>query len=280
MKIVLKGALRAGFIVLAAAVISALLVRYSPGAMVDERELSQKFSENSLAEIRAEQASRQDIGGNFAHYLKGLTKGDLGYSASNGAPVAWLIRDRAPETLREIGVGLALAWIVGFGFAIPGVRMNRAFIYSTAAAVAAGLLLSLPAPLVAYLSIATGAPVGIVMAIVIAPQVFRYSRNFLRQAYRAMDIETARANGIPETRIFVAHVLPASVPQFVTLAAISITMAIGAAIPIETICDTPGLGRLAWQAATARDLPLLVNLTMLIAVVTAVVMSLAEEFSE
>jgi peptide/nickel transport system permease protein len=53
-------------------------------------------------------------------------------------------------------------------------------------------------------------------------------------------------------------------------------MAIGAAIPIETICDVPGLGRLAWQAATARDLPLLVNLTMLVALITIAAAALAE----
>ena len=53
-------------------------------------------------------------------------------------------------------------------------------------------------------------------------------------------------------------------------------MAIGAAIPIETICDVPGLGRLAWQAATSRDLPLLVNLTMLVALITIAATSLAE----
>ena len=45
-------------------------------------------------------------------------------------------------------------------------------------------------------------------------------------------------------------------------------MAVGAIIPIEAICDAAGLGRLAWQAATARDLPLLLNLTVLIALAT------------
>ena len=53
-------------------------------------------------------------------------------------------------------------------------------------------------------------------------------------------------------------------------------MAIGAAIPIEAICDTPGLGRLAWNAAMARDLPLLVNLTMVIAVVTTTATAVSE----
>jgi ABC-type dipeptide/oligopeptide/nickel transport system permease component len=39
------------------------------------------------------------------------------------------------------------------------------------------------------------------------------------------------------------------------------------------------LGRLAWNAAMARDLPLLVNLTMLVAVATTVTMAISEKVS-
>ena len=53
-------------------------------------------------------------------------------------------------------------------------------------------------------------------------------------------------------------------------------MAIGAAIPVEAICDVPGLGRLAWNAAMARDLPLLVNLTMIVAVATSITTAVSE----
>ena len=52
------------------------------------------------------------------------------------------------------------------------------------------------------------------------------------------------------------------------LAGVSGIMAFGAAIPVETLCDLPGLGQLAWKAATARDLPLLVVLTLLITLLT------------
>jgi peptide/nickel transport system permease protein len=45
-------------------------------------------------------------------------------------------------------------------------------------------------------------------------------------------------------------------------------MAFGAAVAVEAICDQPGLGQLAWKAAMARDLPVLVVLTALVAVLT------------
>jgi ABC-type dipeptide/oligopeptide/nickel transport system permease component len=63
------------------------------------------------------------------------------------------------------------------------------------------------------------------------------------------------------------------------LVAASVSMAVGAIIPIEAICDAAGLGRLAWQAAMARDLPLLLNLTMLIAVATTTAMAISESMT-
>jgi peptide/nickel transport system permease protein len=45
-------------------------------------------------------------------------------------------------------------------------------------------------------------------------------------------------------------------------------MAFGAAIPIEALCDSPGIGQLAWQAALNRDLPLIVNLTFILTLIT------------
>jgi peptide/nickel transport system permease protein len=112
--------------------------------------------------------------------------------------------------------------------------------------------------------------------IVLTPRIFRFARNLVAQAYTGLHIEMARARGIGESRILFSHVLPAISPQLLALAAASVSMAIGAAIPIEAICDAPGLGRLAWNAAMARDLPLLVNLTMVIAVVTTTATAVSE----
>jgi peptide/nickel transport system permease protein len=52
------------------------------------------------------------------------------------------------------------------------------------------------------------------------------------------------------------------------LAGVSVSMAFGAAVAVEVVCDLPGIGQLAWKAALARDLPLLVTLTMLVTLAT------------
>jgi peptide/nickel transport system permease protein len=270
---------RMAILVLAAGIASALLVRFSPGALIDERELDQRLSPESLASLRAETAANRSLGTVLIRYLRGLAKGNLGYSQSNNAPIAELIADRAPVTLREIGVGLLGAWLLGLAFAIPAGRFRQAWAYDAAASTAAGLLLTFPAALLAYLCLAAGAKSGIVLVLVLAPRIFRFSRNLLVQAYGATHVQMARVRGIPELRILTAHVLPSTAPQLLALAGASASMAIGAAIPVEAICDVPGLGRLAWQAAMARDLPLLVNLSMLIALATTAAIAVARKYN-
>jgi len=57
-------------------------------------------------------------------------------------------------------------------------------------------------------------------------------------------------------------------PELLALAGVSISMAVGASIPVEALCDSPGVGQLIWQAAQARDLPVLINVTLLITALT------------
>ncbi|MGH9665465.1 MAG: ABC transporter permease subunit [Bryobacteraceae bacterium] len=276
MKGVLQQLGRMTVLVLTAGLASALLLRYAPGSLVDEREMDQRLSENSLAALRAERAARENVGANFVRYLRGLPHGDLGYSESRNAPIAELIADGAPQTLRELAVGLAGGWLLGLGLAIPAGRFRQARAYDAASVLMAGLLLSLPAALLAYLCFVAGTRVDIVLVLVLAPRIFRFARNLLVQAYGAAHVEMARARGVGEWRLLAAHVLPAAAPPLLALGAASASMAIGAAIPIEAICDVPGLGRLAWQAAMARDLPLLVNLTMLVALATTLALAISE----
>ncbi len=256
--------------------ICALLVRFSPGATVDERELNFKAGEDSLSALRAKKA---DVGANFVQYLKGLARGDFGFSESNMAPIGALIADRALATLRELAIGLIGGWVLGFAFAIPAGRLKKAPVFDALSATGSGLLLSLPAALIAYFCVLAGAASSTVLILVLAPRIFQFSKNILSQAYEASHVEMARARGITEPRIFWTHVLPSSGPQMIALAAASVSIAIGAAIPIEAICDVPGIGKLAWRAAMARDLPLLVNLTMLIAIVMTACTALSEIFS-
>ena len=257
----------------------ALLVHYAPGAQVDDRELNLRLNQQSIEAIRAERAAANHLGSALGKYLRQLVHGDLGFSTSKNAPVLELIQETAPTTAHEVLWGLAGSWLVALTLAIAaGQATNRALAkacdLSTGAA--AGLVLSVPTALLAYLCLSEGARVEWVFVLALAPRIFRTSKSLLDESYSSMPVLMARALGFSEWRILTRVTLPRTAPALLALAATSVALGLGAAIPIETICDVAGLGRLAWQAALSRDLFLLVNLTMIIAITTTAAMGLSE----
>src|ERR1700722_12128328 len=111
-------------LVLAAGLASALLVRYSPGDLVDEREIDHRLNEQSVAAIRAAKADGRDVLPAVVRYLRGIPRGALGFSQPRQAPIARFLAERAPETLRELALGLSGGWLLGLGLAIPAGRFR------------------------------------------------------------------------------------------------------------------------------------------------------------
>ena len=139
-----------------------------------------------------------------------------------------------------------------------------------------GTFLCLPAAVLALFSVLWNLPGALAIALIVFPHTYRYSRNLLLKAYSQPHIITARAKGLGEARILFWHVVPIVIPQLLAVAGISVSMAIGAAIPVEALCGLAGIGQLAWQAALGRDLPLLVNITVLVTLVTLLANSSAD----
>ena len=247
--------------------LGATLVRLAPGFEADESELDTRLNQNSIQALRQSRAGEQNIPQFYVRYLNGLLRGNLGVSRSLGRPVRELFAERIPVTARAVAVGLLGAWVLGFTLALPG-ALYRRWAYDVLTTVLSGIFLCLPSAVVALLFLYVGGPVPLAIALVVFPRIFRYARNLLLEAYSLPHVLMAKAKGLSGSRILLWHVLPSAAPQLLALAGVSISMAFGAAIPIEVICDSPGIGQLAWQAALGRDLPLLVNLTLLVTLVT------------
>jgi peptide/nickel transport system permease protein len=247
--------------------LTAALVRMSPGFDSDERLLDARLDSQSQDAIRAEHAANNDVVRFYARHLAGMLHGDLGMSPSLRRPIAELISTRLPVTAELIAVGVAGGWALAFALALPAV-LCRGKLASRIAGTFSTLMLCLPPAALAVLIFSWGGPVRIIVALVLFPRLFDYCRNLLQDAYSRPHILMARAKGVSPLRILLRHVLPVSAPQFLTLAGISVSMAFGACIPVETLCDLPGIGQLAWKAAMARDLPVLICLTMILTAIT------------
>jgi peptide/nickel transport system permease protein len=260
--------------VLLGGLIAATLVRRLPGFGVDEREFDPHYSQDSVRRIRQE--SRPSDHGAVLDYLRFLARavtGDLGISASFHRPVAALIAERFPQTLASAGAGLGLGWVLGMLFAIAAALSRSAFDFCAGAL--AALLLCLPSSVLAP-GVGLAGPLdgrkaaAAVVAMVIFPRVFRFARAILGRVACAPHVLMARARGVGPARLVWAHLLRPCAPAMLALLGVSVSVAFGAAIPIEVLCDSPGLGQLAWQAALKRDLPLLVDITLLVSLMAGV----------
>lgn len=257
---------------------SATLLRLAPGADADEQELDPHLNAQSVQALR--EARRQDpnVLRFYFSYMKRAAHGDLGISLSLGQPVRALLRDRIPLTLRLLATGLALAWIFSLAMALSAAWLKIP-VYDNLATVVSGAFLCIPAAVLALLSVFWNISGSLAIAFIVFPRTYRYTRNLLLRAYSRPHIVAARARGIGEARILFWHVLPVVGAPLLAVGGVSVSMAIGAAIPVEALCGLPGIGQLAWQAALGRDLPLLVNITILVTLVTLLANSTADVIS-
>ncbi len=254
-------------LVLVGGLLSATLVRLAPGFDSDERALDPSLNAESIRALHAERAGEHNVLRFYAGYLRGALHGDLGTSHALNQPVSRLLHDRWPVTLRVAGIGLLLGWLLASILAISASLWQHP-VYEVFGTTLSGAFLCIPAAVLALLSVILDTPGYLAIALIVFPKVYRYTRNLLTKAYSSPHILAARARGLGELRIFTWHVLPVAGPQLIALAGVTISVALGASIPVESLCGLPGIGQLAWQAALSRDLPLLVNLTVLVTLVT------------
>ena len=261
--------------VLLGGLLGATLARVAPGFGLDEQELDPRLSRESLQALRQSRSEEEHIVAFYLAYLGRALDGDLGISRSLNRPVAELLSERVPVTMRSLAVGLAGGWFLGIALAVPA-AISRRRGYDVVFSLFSGIFLCIPSAVLAVLFLLAGGTVSAALTLVVFPRVFRYVRNLLSQACDMPHVLMAKAKGLGEARILLWHVFPPVAAQIVALAGVSVSIAFGAAIPIEVICDSPGIGQLAWLAALGRDLPLLINLTVLVTVLTVLANSVSD----
>jgi len=258
-----KRLIMAVIVILVGGFLSAVLVRYAPGFGTDERQLDARLSAESLQAIRDESSAERGIASYYVEWLRKMLRGGLGDSRSMQKPVAQLLMERSGITLRIVAESLAIAWMVAL-FLVAATWSTHSAPLEKTCTTASGLLLCLPAGAVALLLILLNAPGYLALVAVVFPKVHRYLSDLVGATGRMSHILAARAKGISEHRLLLWHVIPAIRREILALGGVSIALALNAAIPVEALCGIPGVGQLAWQSALARDLPVLISVSLLV----------------
>lgn len=265
-------------IVLLGGFAAAALVRYSPGFSSIPEDLDPSISAATLQALHARYENDNALPVFYFRYLAGTLRGGFGISTSLNQPVAELLQRRAPVTAKFVAEGTAGGLLLGAFFAWLAVWTRRA-IFEAAAFSISGLLLAVPPAVLGLAFFFNEAPLALAVALALFPRLFGTMRALLDDLAMSPALLAARARGIRPVGIALRYVIAPAAPQFTALAGIALVLAFGAAIPIEVVCGIPGIGALAVQAATGRDMPLLCALALIITFFVTFVHS-AGEFVE
>lgn len=250
-------------VVCAGGFIAAALVRYSPGFDSIPEDLSTDISPATLQALHAQRNREDSLPIFYIRYLGRAVRGDFGVSENLKQPVSELLRQRAPVTARLIFEGTAGGWLLGGLLAWIAV-WTRSSLLETAAFSASGLLLAIPPAVLALAFFFYEAPVGLALGLALLPRLFGTMRAILDDCHASPALLAARSRGVSPVVIATRYVLRAAAPQLIALFGMALVLALGSAIPIEALCGIPGIGALALQAATSRDMPLLCGLALII----------------
>ncbi len=96
----------------------------------------------------------------------------------------------------------------------------------------------------------------------------QYIRSLTLEILKSDYIFFAKARGIDEKRIFHYYVLPNLKPSLITILGLSLPGIIGGSVILESIFSINGMGLLFYQAALARDYPVIMGILIITAFLT------------
>ena len=228
----------------------------------------------------------------YGRWLQRAVRGDLGRSFLYGTDVLATIGQRLPRSLLLAGCALLLSLALALPLAArcaehPGGRLDRL------AGFASGVALAVPAfwlGLVAILLVAVrwrllpaggaetiGAPPGaldrlrhlilpsVVLASASAAELFRHARAQAAAMRGRPHVRTARAKGATPRAVRWRHVMRTALGPVATLVGLQLPRLVGGAAITESVFAWPGMGRLGIEAALARDYPLVMAVTLVVA---------------
>ena len=261
-------------IVILGAVAAGALVRVTPGSDVDVREADPRFSPESLQAMRKQRDEQRRVVGRSLTYFRAWLSGDFGVSETTGVPVRTLLAERLPVTIRTVSVGALGGFSAGVLAAATLTLAVGRFPHQFAAG-AFATVLSVPSGVLALFAVFARAPVEFAVALAVAPRVFFFADRILAPRKLASWALVAHSSGMHPARVLVAHILPSAGPELASVAGLAIISALAVSIPAEVLSGNPGIGQLAWQSASERDVPVVIAVTVVMVVFSRAVTALS-----
>ena len=278
-----------------------LIAQLLPGDFIDVMLADHVGQGEDVEEIRAKW--EEELGWNdpwivqYGNWLWRLVQGDLGTSLIGAfQTVNEELKTRIPVTL-ELGV---LSLLVGVAIALPvgiisAVRQDSAVDYLVRGG--AILALSIPGFWLAVLIIRIifpqlGLPSlpllysdptenlaenlrqmyvpAIILGVGLAGPVMRLTRGEMLEVLRQDYVRTARAKGLQENAVIVRHAMRNALIPVLTLIGLSASILVGGSVIMEQIFTLPGMGLRMITALKDRDIPVVMGIMVVIAIVVIV----------
>ncbi len=287
----------AGYVVvlLITSLVIFMLIESAPGDPA-EIMLGTSAQPDTVAALRAELGLNRPMIVRYASWLGGVITGDLGNSYTYGTPVAELIRERlvvtVPLTIFATLLAIGVAFPLGvYAAARPGaVTDGVATIFSQLGIAVPNFWIGLL--LILFVSLGLGwLPAGgfpgwrddfgkallslilpaIALAIPQAAVLTRVMRAAVIEVSHEDFVRTARAKGLSRNRALWFHTLPNAMLPVVTMLGLQIPYLISGAVLVENVFNLPGIGTLAYQAMSQRDLIVIQNVVLMFAIIVIIV---------
>ncbi|CAH1651211.1 ABC transporter permease [Hyphomicrobiales bacterium] len=282
-----------------------ILIQLAPGDAIDVIAGQRNVGDIQYLEaLRREYGLDQPVYVQLWLYVVNVLKLDLGYSIPFSRPVLDLILERLFPTILLVMTALTLSVIVGLFFGTVAARFLNSIIDNL---VTVAALIGYATPifwiglmLIVLFSVNLGLlpssgmftpgarltgfdHVIDVLRHLVLPAVTlstfytaiytRLVRASVLEVDRKDFVRTARAKGLPQRRVVFRHVVPNAILPLVTMVGVQMGSILGGAVLVESVFSWPGMGRLAFEAITQRDLNLLLGI-LLFSSVLVVVMNL------
>ncbi len=247
------------------------------------------------AGLRARFGLERPLASQYVSFLAAMARGELGESFSQQRPVAFALREAIPNTVVLAAAALAIDLLLGLAIGALQAAYARRRV-DTALTHATLFVYSLPTfwlglvLLLVFGQVLHWLPVGgvtdpvlhgslpwagrlldrarhlalpaLTLGLVGAAGTARYQRAALLEALDQGFVKAARAKGLTETRILLAHALRNALLPTITLMGLALPFLLTGSVVVETVFAWPGMGKLAADAVLGRDYPVVMATTL------------------